>query len=243
MENLEKVSHFKEFSVNSYETDHNQSLKITCLFQWFSEIAWEHAKQLNLGFEDLDETAYYWVLLGMNVKIHRLPKWQENVKLQTWPSGVSGLYFSREFIVFDINGECLAAASSSWLIYNRASSRPVVPVGSEYEYKISPQKATDLEFTKLRQYRDLTDMFNITARYTDIDMHQHVNNAVYIKWIENYLEDLGRHKINFIKIQYLREIKLNEEIAIHVGKAENYYYFEAIINDDKTCFRAEVSIK
>jgi acyl-ACP thioesterase len=241
MEELNNVSHFKEFRVNSYETDKNMNLKINCLFQWFSEIAWEHAKKHNLGFEDLGETEHYWVLLGMNVKINKLPRWQDLVKLQTWPSGISNLYFSREFIVYDNDNNILITASSSWLIYNRASSRPAIPKGNNFQYKINAQKATDEEFTKLKPNKNLSDKLEITARYTDIDMHQHVNNAVYIKWIENYLGELYPEKINGIKIQYIREIKLNEEILLFFAKEENVFYCEAIAkNDNKTCFRAEI---
>ena len=244
MEELKKASHFKKFYVNSYESDKNLELKMNCLFQWFSEIAWEHAKQLNLGFEDLEETEYYWVLLGMNVKINKLPQWQDEVLLQTWPSAVSGLYFMREFILFDSEGEMLAGASSAWLIYNRATSRPVIPKGAEYEYTVNSHRATDQDFSKLRQRKDLLPGLNVTARYTDIDMHRHVNNAVYIKWIENYLGDLHPGRIDTVKIQYMKEIKLNDEIDLLFGNEDDIYYCEAVIRGEyKTSFRAEVKVE
>lgn len=242
MEDLNKVSYFKNFRVNSYESDRSLNLKINCLFQWFSEIAWEHAKRLNLGFEDLGETDYYWVLLGMRVEIKKLPKWQDDVKLQTWPSGISGLYFSREFILFDSDNEILASASSSWLIYNRTTLRPVVPKGNEYGYNTNSQKAVNEQFSKLRPHNCLIPEFSVVAQYADIDMHQHVNNAVYIKWMENYFGDLHPQKITNIKIQYLKEVKLGEEVFISFCKENNIYYCEASVSNEKTCFRAEIEI-
>lgn len=242
MKDLENVSHFKQFGVNSYETGHDQNLKINCLFQWFSEIAWEHAKKLNFGFEDLDETDKYWVLLGMNVEIKKLPKWQDQIKLQTWPSGISGLYYNREFVLFDEQNEIMTSASSSWLIYDRKSLRPSIPSDVNYLSKTSPHKATIADFAKLKPNRNIKPYMNIKAKYTDIDMHNHVNNAVYIRWIEDVLGDLKSQRIQFIKIQYIKEVKLGDEIEIFTTNEDNKFYFEAIINNDKPCFRAEIDV-
>ena len=97
MDNLQNASYFKNHLVNSYETDRNENLKFYSLFQWFTEIAWEHAKKLGLGFEELQETDKFWILSGINLKIIRLPKWQAKVKSQTWPSGQNKFFFTREF--------------------------------------------------------------------------------------------------------------------------------------------------
>lgn len=241
MGGLNEVSLFKQFYVNSYETDRNLNLKLNCLFQWFSEIAWGQVKQTDLGFEGLNNADKYWVLLGMNVKINRLPKWQDFVKIQTWPSGASGLYFTREFLLFDDKGDCLAAASSTWLIYDRVTLRPVVNDDIDYEKRTNSKKAVEQEFVKLRPFKNTKPQFDITAKYTDIDMHQHVNNSVYIKWIEDYFGNLELQTIKTIRIQYLKEVKLNDEIIVSFGHDNGIVYCEAILkSENKTCFRAEI---
>jgi acyl-ACP thioesterase len=125
MNNLQDASYFKDHLVNSYEADRNENLKFYSLFQWFTEIAWEHAKQLGLGFEELQETNKFWILSGINLKVIRLPKWQDKVKLQTWPSGQNKFFFTREFKLFSENNEWLIAASSTWIIYDKKEQKPV----------------------------------------------------------------------------------------------------------------------
>ena len=53
-----------------------------------------------------------------------------------------------------------------------------------------------------------------TARYTDIDMHHHVNNAVYVNWIENIMGNILPNKIKRFKIQFSNELKLGDKVSI-----------------------------
>jgi acyl-ACP thioesterase len=240
--NLEKASYFRDFEVNSYNVDSSQLLHVHCLFQWFSEIAWEHARMLNLGFEELDVTDYFWVLIGMSVTINRRPKWQEKVKMQSWPSGIEGMYFTRQFVLKDANNQQLAAADSKWLIYNRDKIRPVIPNPDKLTYPINLQKATS-EFIKLKHKENLIQRVSEQALYTDIDMHQHVNNAIYVKWLENYLGEIGQLDISKINIQFQKELKLGDKINIFFATDNNIIYCEALDADNKSCYRAEIILK
>lgn len=232
----------KEYLVNSYESDVNLNLKINSLFQWFSEIAWENAKLLGVGFEELADADRFWVLTGISLQINRLPKWQDKVILETWPSGISGLHYTREFKLYSSGGECLASAGSTWVIFDKATAKPVAPEEFNYLTDVSKEKAIDNVFSKIRPRKDLFPAFKETAQHTDIDMHKHVNNAVYIRWIENCTGDIFPRRINTLKIQYLHEVKLHDEIVIFNEKTQNHYYWEARINGDKLCFRAEVGL-
>jgi acyl-ACP thioesterase len=52
------------------------------------------------------------VLIGIKARIHQLPKWQDKITILTEPTGINGLYFSREFIVRDENNCILVEADS-----------------------------------------------------------------------------------------------------------------------------------
>jgi acyl-ACP thioesterase len=236
------MKYTKEYLVNSYETDVNLNLKLNSMFQWFTEIAWEHAKSLGVGFEELADTNRIWILSGISLQINKLPKWQDKVRLETWPSGIGGLHYTREFKLYLENGEELASAGSTWVIFDKVLSKPVTPIEFAYLTEITKEKAIDNLFSKIRPRKDLFPSFKEIAKHTDIDMHKHVNNAVYVRWIENCTGDIFPRRINTLKIQYLNEVKLHDEIVIFNEKTENHYYWEARINGDKLCFRAEVGL-
>lgn len=240
--NLSNPLHYKEFKINSFDADSHLNLKLNSLFHFLSEVAWEHAKKLGVGFEELADTGRIWILSAINLNIIKLPKWQETILIETWPSGITGLQYSREFKLLNEKKECLVAASSSWIIYDKESRKPVLPIEFSYLENICKEKATDSLFTKIKPRRNLNSAFKEYARYTDIDMHQHVNNSVYVKWIENCIGDIYPQRISTFKIQYLNEVKEGNEVVISTEKTDNQFYFEARINDDKLCFRAEVGL-
>lgn len=240
--NVSNQKHCRKFTINSFDSDLRLNLKINSLFHFLSEVAWEHAKELGVGFEELADTGKIWILSAINLKILKLPKWQDTIVLETWPSGITGLQYTREFKLLNEKNECLVAASSSWIIYDKQTGKPVLPEEFSYLENICKEKATDSLFAKIRPRKDLFPAFKEYARHTDIDMHQHVNNSVYVKWIENCMGDIYPRRINTFKIQYLHEVKENDEIVIFTEKTDNHYYWEARINGDKLCFRAEVGL-
>lgn len=237
---IKQKIHKRIFQLKSYEVDNNLKLKLNVIFQWFSEIAWEHAKALGVGFEELNDIDKFWVLNSVNVEINNLPSWQETVVLETWPSGISGIQYTREFKIYDANNNLLVGASSSWVIIDKKSFRPILPIEFSYLENICNEKATENLLKKIPNAKDLSFVKKELANYTDIDMHQHVNNAVYVAWIENILEISLNKRIKRFKIQFSNELKLEEEISIFAKQNQDYIYLESLKSDNKTCFRAEV---
>ncbi|MCK9255533.1 MAG: thioesterase [Bacteroidales bacterium] len=225
--------------VRSYDVDQNLELKLNVIFQWFSEIAWEHAKILGLGFEELNDIDKFWVLNSVNIEINKLAKWQDEIILETWPSGISGLQFTREFKIYDKNEKLLLAASSSWVIIDKNSLAPILPEEFSFLNEISKEKATENLLKKIPRHKNLNFVKTKTAQHTDIDMHKHVNNAVYVKWIENIIGNISPNKIKRFKIHFSGGLNLDEKISIFTKIEKDYIYWESLKSDDKICFRAE----
>lgn len=233
----------RQQQVRSYDIDENLELKLNVIFQWFSEIAWEHAKTLGIGFEELKNVDKFWVLNSVNVEINKLPKWQDQLILETWPSGISGIQYTREFQFYDDKQNILIAASSSWVIIDKNTLRPILPPEFSYLDELLKEKATDNLLKKIPLHKDLKFETEETARYTDIDMHHHVNNAVYVNWIENIMGNILPNKIKRFKIQFSNELKLGDKVSIFTKKENNYIYWESLKSDNKVCFRAEAEFE
>lgn len=230
----------KNFTVKSYEADINLKLKINCLLQWFSDISWEHANNLGLGFESLSTHKLHWALVGYNIFIYDLPKWKDNVIIETWTSGISGLQYGREYKLLDLEHNCLAAASSSWIIFDEDLSRPVTSeLAQVLDLKQIP-KATEDGYIKLRPFKDCIFYKELRAEYTDIDLNRHVNNAVYMRWIEDIYKEITEKSIKSIKIQYIDEVKLHQKLKFHYSYDSFLFRLEAMSADNKCCMRAEI---
>ena len=74
----------------SYHINRFGDVSTSFLFWYMQEIAWEHAKVMGFGFDDLREDELFWVLSRFYVRIDRRPRWTEEFTLETWSRGTDG---------------------------------------------------------------------------------------------------------------------------------------------------------
>lgn len=170
-----------EFTVRSYEVDFHRELRLPALFNHLQEIAWEHAEAIGWGWQALQQQSCLWVLARIELEVQRLPRWTDTVVLTTWPRGLDGLFALRDFELKTPNGELLAAATSSWLVINAESHRPMRiaswVVGRTFAtYAALGRVAEKLSIPTTPPVAE----FQHPVRVGDIDMNQHVNNVRYI---------------------------------------------------------------
>ena len=115
----------RDFVVASYNTDVNFNLKPSAFMDFAQDMAYYAAGKFNFGYEDLQQQGDAWVLSRMHIKFVATPKWRSQVKMSTWHKGLSGLYFLRDFILTDQNGEPMILATSSWVVIDRDTRRLV----------------------------------------------------------------------------------------------------------------------
>jgi len=228
--------HRKRQIITSFDTNRDKRLKLNSLFQHLSEIAWEHAKILGVGFEDFHSTNRFWVLNSISVEVNKMPVWQDEVELVTWPSGLLKLFFTREFEVLDKDGEILVKASSTWLIVDRKSMRPIIPRDYDYLEKYALEKTSLTGPVKIEMLSSFDKVAEIRSEYTDIDMHQHVNNSVFIRWIENSISCEVLKDSYYFGIQFIKEMKVDQIADVLLDKNSNK--FEIKNSDNKTHVRA-----
>jgi acyl-ACP thioesterase len=76
---------------------------------------------------------------------------------------------------------------------------------------------------------------SVAVRPSDYDPVGHVNNAVYLDYVETLAQPLLKNgrKINFIAIQYNKEIAQNTpEVEASLNKNENGFTFEIRTADE-----------
>lgn len=209
MLDLRKDFYFKELFVSSYHTDLKGKLAIPSLFSFFQEIAWEHASLHGFGYEHLKEQGSFWALSRFHLTIDTLPNWTDKLKLITWPSGVDGIFALRDFEIYDMTGNKLIGATSSWLIVDVVSRRPRRPDAFKDRMPICDSiRATGMNAPRIENAGDkLSTLFENVTRISDIDVNGHTNNTKYIEWVLNSysLDDYRSLNIKEVNVNYLSE--------------------------------------
>jgi medium-chain acyl-[acyl-carrier-protein] hydrolase len=172
------------FTVRVFEIDARGTLGARGLCDYLQEAAGNHARDLGVGVPEMRDKGLTWVLSRIRVRIGRLPKAGEQVRILTWHSGFERLFSLRDFSLVDAGGNQIVAAVSAWVVFDLRSRRPVRP-----RTAFSPSVAGDIQrvfaanLDKLPACGDIREGIAISVRWSDLDVNQHVNNSRYAEWV------------------------------------------------------------
>lgn len=198
------------------ETSPTGKLSLTGLSLLLQRAAVEHAEHLGFGFSETSKDNVSWVLFRLNLEIKRLPKWQENVRVKTWPRAIEKISAFREFVLLSESGELLCYATSEWMIIDLTTRRPQKMDRFEtLKHLNTPTKALDIPLPKLKSKCEFKSLFKVTNRYSDLDMNGHTNARKYFDWLTDAIHELHPKKeIFFLQMNYFTECHAGEEIDI-----------------------------
>jgi len=216
MTDLSKYS--QEFTIGAFDSDWHGNAKLTSICNYLQEIAGIHVDQIGQGLHDLNQNNYSWVLSRMKIKIIRPAKWKESIRIETFPTGIKGLFGARDFRIFDADDQIIALASSYWLVVDLKTHRPLRPHDVVKDMPIGNyNEVFEEELDKLPPLsQEAKFIEDIKIHYSDIDINRHVNNVKYLKWLVDAFphEILTEKPISELEINFLHELKLGENIQI-----------------------------
>lgn len=211
---VDKIS--LEYHIRSYECDRNGTLRIVTLMNIFQDIADTHASRLGIGIEHCLAHGLAWVGANYHIKINRMPKWHEKIIVTSWPAVEKKLGAVRDYMIRDEQGNTIVAASSLWILIDYARKRPVSLRDNLPEYNVVPERALESDFAKIEDVSRCDCRVRFAVRYDDIDVNQHVNNAVYPLWASEATEKEFRlrHAPAEMEIAFKKEGLYGEEIEV-----------------------------
>jgi medium-chain acyl-[acyl-carrier-protein] hydrolase len=198
--------------------DTKNEVFLPTLWNLMQETAWNHATHLKLGYSDLADQKYFWVLSRLSIYMDEYPGWGEKIKVKTWLAGMGRLFALRYFSIINPTGKTISTAKSAWLVLDLKSRRPqrigplfkkVLPLLDHPAEEEEPEKIPDAVHPREE------NLFKV--RYSDLDMHHHVNNTKYIEWVlDHYPFEMHRkYHIHTFEINFLAEASHGDEISIH----------------------------
>ncbi|MEN6619680.1 MAG: acyl-ACP thioesterase domain-containing protein [Rikenellaceae bacterium] len=239
------ICYKENLKVKSYETDINANLKLYSFLNFAQEIAGLHADSLGFGYDNLIKSDIVWVLSRMHVKFLRLPKWKEEITLETWHKGTDRLFGFRDFEVSDSAGKKIILATSSWLIINtntRKLQRMDNMMGENF--KVSDTRhAIEKIAEKLVSPPNMEFVRKRVVAFSDVDINTHTNNAKYIEWALDCLETdvIIKIKISDLVINFNTESRLGDEVEFYKAEGAETIFIEGK-RGDHSIFQVKLSI-
>jgi len=178
-----------------------------------------------------------WIVTQYGVRIRRLPVYDEQVTLRTWPGEAMHLLFPRYWQILDSRGEPVIEASSLWLLMDEKERKMAFPEkngieipGVETGWEIPLPRRRKMEST------DAGAAWEIVPSL--VDLNGHLNNAKYMDIIQDILPfSLYEKTMREFMIEYVNEARLGQTLHVRYGQDAEKGTVWVLGESDKTVFR------
>jgi len=201
--------HIERKSLKTYQMDRHGLLRPIMLMNELQALADTHAEKLGVGRSYCEENGCVWVVTHYLIEILEMPTEKGEIELSTWPSGCDALRAVRDFRICDAESGCeLVRATSQWILIDAVARRPMRLENVIGGWETVKERALDRPFDKFPEFAP--DVRTDThPRFDDVDVNQHINNAVYAVWATEALgfEFRDAHKLCALNINFKKEIQ------------------------------------
>lgn len=236
-------SYSQKFFVTIYDVDFRGNLKPSSILNYFQEVATKHAIILKVDYHSLLKVNEFWVLSRLCVNIDGYPKYGDEVTVVTYPISPRLVDCDRDYYIIDKNGEVLIRGVSKWLILD-CDTHKIKKINPNYFGGLDfiDKRAIDNPEWKVEPIENMQEVLKNKVHLDDIDFNKHMNNAKYANVIFNALspEDILNKKINAFSINYLNEMKYQDEYVVKRFYKNEYDVILEIESNNKPAFRSQI---
>lgn len=216
---MDYLKYTEKKEIPLYLCDRFRELPITMLARLMIDVSSSQTQAIsdNKIDEYLKENNLSWIIIQYEIEAKRLPKAGENITIETYAVGYNRLFCYRRFDVYDDKGQKIATALITFAWINtvkrkmaRMNSDILEVYGAPMEDKIRRRPAPN------NPDEDTATITLFNVQYSDIDINNHVNNTIYIKWAVDSLgiDYLNQYRPSYLNIKYDKEVLEHQEVKV-----------------------------
>lgn len=209
----------------SIDVSANKLLSISRLLSLCQELSIEDTTLLGVGKDKTLDKGLLWVIGKQRYKINRLPEYDEEIELKSWPGDTLKALFPRYYQITK-DDTILIEGIAIWSLIKKTTRNFIL--ADDYNINIKGEKnGNELPFPKRLIPPKVKNTKVLKADYSNCDLNGHLNNASYVSFILSLIpvSFLNKHTPKVLEIDYDKEIKLGQEVIVNYGKIKNDYWF------------------
>lgn len=195
--------------------------RVSTLLRYAQDIAWRHSEALGFDRDWYRDRGLGWVVRGVELQVHEALPMGQTMRLSTAVVGHRRIWARRMAECHLADGRQAAKITTDWVLLdgrNRVVRIPedfgVAFTNPEVDSEILRVPAMDGEPASSLAFR---------VRPRDLDPLDHVNNAVYVDWIDEALEAAGWRSTRTWRIEYAASAARGDEVVVDLqGSAEDW---------------------
>ncbi len=191
---------FTEFSttfrVRMYELGDDGRIGHGVFLQWFEEAAIQASAAAGYGLAAYEELQGAWVMRDIDVEFLDSPRYDEEVNVTTWVSDFRRVRSHREYVARrTVDQAVLARGRAEWVFLD---TRTLMPrrLSAEMVAQFDANGIAALEPVEWPASNDGESLGQLETAHgvlhREIDQMHHVNNVIYVEWIEQQMIDAAK---------------------------------------------------
>ena len=215
----------KKLRLRSSDVDMHRRLRTSVLFGLMQEAAIAHTEQLGMGREKTLDRGALWIVTLQAAEIRRMPEYDEEVVLRSWPGRTMHVLFPRFCALDTARGEPLVRASALWTLIDSRTRRLVFPerLGVGIEGVSLPEDEIPLPSAPVPIPAEETRDFTVPFSY--VDLNGHMNNTRYFDLAEDCIPAAAEGRVlRAVGTEFSREARFGESFPLRWGHDGDRWY-------------------
>ena len=214
------------FDITDLHADSFGRLKPSAILYFVQEAAGRHWRHIEA--ETSQHCPYFWVITRHALRIRRLPRKGETIRLETWPMPTTRVAYPRSVVAYDAQGQELFSSVSLWVLMDPENRAMVLP-GKSGVIVNGILRGNELPTPTSLAPEALQQAQRRSVRFTDLDVNNHMNNARYLDWLADLLPGSfhREHRIQDMTLVYAAEaVEADELLQQWTLEAEGRLHLE-----------------
>ena len=225
----------EKLKLRSRDVDMFRRLRSSELFKLLQEASIRHTEELGMGRDKTLDRGILWVLLMQRAEIRRMPAYDEEIVLKSWPGKTMHLLFPRYYSMETTTGEPLLKASALWSLVDAKTRKVVFPerYGVEIEGVVLGE---EIQLPGAIQKRECIHEKTFVVPYSFVDLNGHMNNTRYFDLAEDCIGAAVRGMLlREVQTEYVNEARFDEQLQLRWDREAGEVYISG--ESEKPVFR------
>ena len=230
--------------VENADADCHSLLKASALLRYVEQISTMHARHFGMDDKFFEDHGVAFLVGKQALRFSRVPRRGETLTLCSRSEKALRGSIKRITTLTDEAGQEVAMVDSRWIMSSLEDGHILRQPGWTVEGYWNETVEEELPLLLHKRRDSLTSAGLVTARYSQCDLHYHINNAFYLDIVCDALpqEIMRDHVVKFASINYHREVPMGQQVEVFYTPSDDGWYFIAK-HEDKTAFECYLELE
>ena len=216
----EILLHEANYRVRFDEAGPDGAMRTAALLRYAQDVAWRHSEQLGFDRSWYQERGLGWVVRGVELEVHEPIPMGHTLRVSTAVVGHRRIWARRLGECRLADGRLAARVTTDWVLLDGRGR--VVRIPEDFGVAFTNPEVQGEILRVPAPDRAPASQLELTVRPRDLDPLDHVNNAVYVDWLEEALEEAGwlskvlRTFPRTLRLEYLASAARGDAITIEL---------------------------